>query len=148
MPAPFAAIVDFTPATALAGGLLIGLAALLLLAGIGRIAGISGMVHGLARGEGGGWQLSFLLGLVAGAGLYVALWPADLPVREGFPTLLLITAGLLVGLGTRLGSGCTSGHGICGIGRLSPRSLAATAIFMATGVIAAVVLRHGLGVGP
>lgn len=143
----FTPIVDFTPETALAGGLLIGAAAVVLLAGIGRIAGISGMLHGLFAGEPGrGWRASFLIGLLAGAGLYVLIWPDAMPVRHGFPMTLLTAAGLLVGAGTRLGSGCTSGHGVCGIGRLSKRSLVATAVFMTTGVLAAIFLRHVLGI--
>ncbi|AWN16572.1 putative transmembrane protein [Salinisphaera sp. LB1] len=140
-------ITNFTPGIALGGGLLIGAGAVLLMAGLGRIAGISGMVHGLFSAESGrGWRASFLIGLVAGAGVYVALWPGDIPVRHGFPPWLLILAGLLVGAGTRLGSGCTSGHGVCGIARRSKRSLTATAVFMACGIITAIILRHGLGV--
>ncbi|MGN8158322.1 YeeE/YedE family protein [Salinisphaera sp. RV14] len=140
-------ITNFTPGIALGGGLLIGAGAVLLMAGLGRIAGISGMVHGLFSGQPGhGWRASFLVGLVAGAGVYVALWPGDIPVRHGFPVWLLILAGLLVGAGTRLGSGCTSGHGVCGIARRSKRSLTATTVFMACGIITAIILRHGLGV--
>ncbi|MES1936030.1 hypothetical protein C27AD_06755 [Salinisphaera hydrothermalis C27AD] len=141
-------ITDFTPAVALGGGLLIGAAAVLLMAGIGRIAGISGMLHGLVSDGGNrGWRASFLIGLVAGAALYVLIWPGDIPARHGFPTLALIVAGLLVGAGTRLGSGCTSGHGVCGIARQSPRSMTATGIFMACGVVTAIVVRHLLGIG-
>lgn len=143
----FTSVVNFTPTTALLGGLLIGAAAVVLLAGIGRIAGISGALHGLFSAEpGSGWRMFFLLGLIGGAGVYVLMWPDDITVRSGFPTVLLIIAGLLVGAGTRLGSGCTSGHGVCGIGRLSTRSLAATAVFMFTGVLGAVFLRHVLGI--
>lgn len=143
----FTDVVNFTPTTALAGGLLIGTAAAVLLAGIGRIAGISGMLHGLFGAESGwSWRVSFLLGLIGGAGIYVLMWPDDISARSGFPTVLLIFAGLLVSAGTRLGSGCTSGHGVCGIGRLSTRSLVATAVFMFTGVVAAVFLRHVLGI--
>lgn len=143
----FTSVVNFTPTTALSGGLLIGAAAVVLLAGIGRIAGISGALHGLFGAEpGSGWRMFFLLGLIGGAGVYVLMWPGDITARSGFPTVLLIIAGLLVGAGTRLGSGCTSGHGVCGIGRLSTRSLAATAVFMFTGVLGAVFLRHVLGI--
>ncbi|MDA3919726.1 MAG: YeeE/YedE thiosulfate transporter family protein [Salinisphaera sp.] len=146
---PLTNIVNFTPGSALAGGLLIGAGAVVLLAGIGRIAGISGILHGLLTDEPGrGWRLSFLLGLLGGAFLYVLIWPGDIVARTGFPTSLLIVAGLLVGVGTRLGSGCTSGHGVCGIGRLSGRSIVATVIFLLTGIAAAVFLRHGLGVTP
>lgn len=144
---PFTHISHFTPGIALVGGLLIGAAAVLLMAGLGRIAGISGMVHGLFSGEPGrGWRASFLIGLIAGAALYVGIWPDDIPVRQGFPTLLLAIAGLLVGAGTKLGSGCTSGHGVCGIARASKRSITATAVFMAFGIITAIILRHVLGV--
>lgn len=140
-------ITNFTPGIALGGGLLIGAGAVVLMAGLGRIAGISGMVHGLFSSEPGrGWRASFLVGLVAGAAVYVTLWPGDIPVRHGFPTLLLVIAGLLVGAGTKLGSGCTSGHGVCGIARWSKRSITATAVFMACGIITAIILRHGLGV--
>lgn len=143
----FTSVVNFTPTTALLGGLLIGAAAVVLLAGIGRIAGISGALHGLFGAEtGSGWRVFFLLGLVGGAGIYVLIWPDDISARSGFPAVLLIVAGLLVGVGTRLGSGCTSGHGVCGIGRLSTRSIVATAVFMFTGVLAAIFLRHVLGV--
>ena len=141
-------ITDFTPASALGGGILIGIAALGLMAGLGRIAGISGLLHGLVstRGE-RGWRASFLAGLIVGAALYVSLWPGDIPIRQGFPALALIAAGLLVGIGTRLGSGCTSGHGVCGIARRSPRSIAATAVFMVCGAITAIVARHLFGLG-
>lgn len=147
MVTPLTHITNFTPGIALAGGLLIGAGAVLLMAGLGRIAGISGMVHGLFSAESGrGWRASFLIGLIAGAAIYVAIWPSDIPVRQGFPTLLLVIAGLLVGVGTKLGSGCTSGHGVCGIARWSKRSITATAVFMACGIVTAIVLRHALGV--
>lgn len=140
-------IVNFTPWSALAGGALIGLAATLFLLANGRIAGISGVLHGAARqAEGRGWRLLFMAGLLAGTGLYVALFPADLEPREGYPMWLLIVAGLLVGAGTRWGAGCTSGHGVCGIARWSRRSIAATVAFMAVGVVSASWLRHLLGV--
>ncbi|XRG84746.1 YeeE/YedE family protein [Salinisphaera sp. SPP-AMP-43] len=146
---PLTHITDFTPGIALGGGLLIGAAAALLMAGLGRIAGISGIVHGLFAGiAGSGWRASFLVGLIAGAALYVAIWPGDIPVRHSFPVALLGMAGLLVGFGTRLGSGCTSGHGVCGVARQSRRSIVATVVFMICGVIAAIVLRHGLGIAP
>ena len=137
----------FTPWPALAGGALIGLAAALFVLFNGRIAGISGLLGSLlARGgEGRGEKALFLLGLV----LAPLLWQvfAALPAIEfqgGWLSLLL--AGLLVGVGTRYGAGCTSGHGVCGISRLSPRSLVATLAFMASGFATVYVLRHGLGV--
>jgi uncharacterized membrane protein YedE/YeeE len=140
---------NFTPLSALAGGALIGLAALLLLALTGRIAGVSGIINGAIENPGPDrtWRLAFVLGLVAGAGLYLLANPEGVVIRSGFPTGWLIAAGLLVGFGTRLGSGCTSGHGVCGLGRLSPRSLVATLTFMAFGVLATAVTRHLLGVG-
>ena len=137
----------FTPWSALAGGALIGLAASLFVVFNGRIAGISGLLGSLlARGgEGRGEKTLFLLGLL----LAPLLWQvfSVLPVIEfqgGWLSLLL--AGLLVGVGTRYGAGCTSGHGVCGISRLSPRSLVATVAFMASGFATVYVLRHGLGV--
>ncbi|GKT02380.1 YeeE/YedE [Acidovorax sp. SUPP3434] len=133
----------FTPGTALAGGALIGLAAggFFLLAG--RIAGISGVAGGLLRPRRGdrAWRAAFLAGLIA-APLAYAL-AAPLPaVRIGAGPGLLIAAGLLVGVGTRYGAGCTSGHGVCGLARLSVRSLVATLVFMAAGIGTVFVLRH------
>lgn len=133
----------FTPLAALAGGLTIGLAAALFVLLNGRIAGISGILGGLLRPRSGdiGWRAAFVLGLI-GAPLVYALFAA-VPVPRidaDYPSLVL--AGLLVGVGTRYGSGCTSGHGVCGISRLSPRSLVATAVFMAAGFVTVFVLRH------
>lgn len=133
----------FTPVAALAGGLLIGAAAVGLLALNGRIAGISGIVGGLLSPRPGepGWRLAFVAGLLAAPLLFRLL--AQLPPSTvAAPAPLLVLAGLLVGLGTRYGSGCTSGHGVCGISRLSPRSLAATAAFMAAGFATVYVLHH------
>lgn len=136
---------NFTPWPALAGGILIGLAATLLLWLNGRIAGISGILNGALRSARHdiAWRLLFLAGLTAGAGLWLWLAPPTygFTPREDYPPALLIAAGLLVGFGTRLGSGCTSGHGVCGIARLSPRSIIATLIFMAFGAAAVFVLR-------
>lgn len=136
----------FTPGSALAGGLLIGGAAALFVLLNGRIAGISGIVGGLLRPARGdiGWRLAFLLGLLAAPLAYrlVSALPA-LQIDAGYGTLVL--AGLLVGIGTRYGSGCTSGHGVCGISRLSPRSIAATLAFMAAGFVTVYLLRHTLG---
>ena len=133
----------FTPGAALAGGALIGVAVAMFALLNGRIAGISGIVGGLlkpARGD-VAWRVAFVIGLV-GAPLVYALFAA-VPVPRidaGYGTLTL--AGLLVGIGTRYGSGCTSGHGVCGLSRLSPRSLAATAAFMGAGFATVFVLRH------
>jgi uncharacterized protein len=139
---------NFAPVSALAGGLLIGTAAALLLWLNGRIAGVSNITNGLLAWKRGDilWRLLFLGGLVAGAGLYYGMF-GDVPVvRPNFPGWLLAAGGLLVGLGTSFGSGCTSGHGVCGLGRLSLRSLAATVIFLVTGILTAFVVRHLFGV--
>lgn len=139
---------EFTPYSALAGGALIGLAAVLMMAFNGRISGISGMFHNaVSQADGRAWRLLFLLGLVLGGWLYTALFPGDISAREGFPVSLLVFGGFVVGFGTQLGSGCTSGHGVCGISRLSIRSIVATGVFMLTGFISAFILRHLLGVG-
>ena len=133
----------FTPWSALAGGLLIGLAAAALILFNGRIAGISGIAGGLLRPARGdiGWRAAFLLGLIGAPLVY--LLGAPLPeVQVEAGTATLIAAGLLVGVGTRYGAGCTSGHGVCGLSRLSPRSLAATLAFMLAGFATVFVVRH------
>jgi len=135
----------FTPWTSLAGGALIGLAAALLVLGIGRIAGVSGIIGGLLRPARGdvGWRLAFVSGLlVAPAAMALVHTLPDLHVAAGTPTLVI--AGLLVGLGTRYAAGCTSGHGVCGLSRRSPRSLAAVAVFMTAGFATVHVARHVL----
>lgn len=129
----------------LAGGALIGGSAALLLLGNGRIAGISGILGGLLGpfGRDTAWRAVFLVGLLLGPVLYRGLaghWPA-VRIEASWPVLAV--AGLLVGYGTRLGSGCTSGHGVCGLARLSPRSFAAVAIFMAAAAITVFLVRHG-----
>ena len=133
---------NFTPATALAGGALIGLAASALLFFTGRIAGISGIVGGMLRPERGEWEwrAAFIAGLLVGGGALVAFLPGHLgiPVRSFG---MLAVSGLLVGFGSRLGGGCTSGHGVCGLSRLSGRSLLGTVTFIATGVGAATAIR-------
>jgi len=129
---------------ALAGGVLIGLAASLLLWLNGRIAGVSGILNGVIFRRGGdtAWRAAFLLGLIVTGGLYMALVPgAPLP-RTDYSRATLIVAGLLVGFGTRMGNGCTSGHGVCGLGRLSSRSFAAVLTFMATAIATTFVIRH------
>lgn len=129
---------------ALAGGVLIGLAATLLLWLNGRIAGISGIVGGVLLPQRGevAWRLAFLLGLVAAGAAWLWWVPGAYAPRQGFPPALLVAAGLLVGFGTRMGNGCTSGHGVCGLGRLSPRSLAAVLVFMATAIATTYIVRH------
>ena len=128
----------------LIGGALIGLAAVLLLALNGRIAGVSGILGGLITSTSRGerfWCLAFVFGLIAGAGLYI-LARGGLPLELQAGRLTLLFAGLLVGVGTRLGSGCTSGHGVCGLARRSPRSLVATMIFMVTAALTVFLTRH------
>jgi len=138
--------INFTPWTALAGGVLIGLASAMFILLNGRIAGISGILGGLLRPAPGdiGWRAAFIAGLVLAPlvyGLFAPLPQVQIDAGSG----TLIGAGLLVGIGTRYGSGCTSGHGVCGISRLSPRSLVATAAFMLAGFATVFVVRHLLG---
>ena len=137
----------FTPLSSLVGGALIGLAAAILLLFNGRIAGISGILGGLTTLPPGDrlWRGLFLGGLVAGALLYRVWDPgsADITLTGSLP--LLVIGGLIVGFSTRLGSGCTSGHGVCGIARLSKRSLTATACFMASAILTVFVMRHLAG---
>lgn len=136
----------FTPLSALAGGALIGLAATLLYAGLGRIAGISGILNQALEHAGDrGWRIAFLLSLIAGGAAWFGFGHEVPATRNDFPLPWLVAAGLLVGFGTRLGTGCTSGHGICGLARLSRRSLVAVAVFMACGAITVFALRHVLG---
>jgi uncharacterized protein len=122
-------------AAPLAGGILIGLASWLLLASLGKVAGISGIASSVFAGDqrSGAWRWAFLAGLIAGGALF-AFWLSP-PMIAQRPLPLLIIAGLLVGVGTVLGSGCTSGHGVCGLGRRSLRSLVATCVFMAVGML-------------
>jgi uncharacterized protein len=139
---------DFTPVSALIGGALIGAASVWLLAANGRVAGISSILHGMLSPVAlpdVPWRAWFIAGLLA-AGLAWQAFAGPVPVREGFPPGWAAAAGLLVGFGTRMGGGCTSGHGVCGLGRLSLRSLVAVVTFMATGMAAAYVARHLLGV--
>lgn len=140
---------SFTPLSAALGGTLIGLSAVLLWASAGRIAGASGIAAGIvapAPVDGGRrWRLLFVLGLMLGAAAWFALAPGAVVPRPARSAALLLPAGLLVGYGTALAHGCTSGHGVCGLARLSPRSFAAVAVFLATGVATTALARHGLG---
>ena len=138
----------FTPVSALVGGLLIGLSASLLLWLNGRIAGISGILFGILSSERSErvWRWLFLVGLVLGTLGYLSLSNSPAPVRQGFPVPLLL-AGFLTGFGTTRANGCTSGHGVCGLARLSLRSLAATATFLGVGFITTYVVRHVVGIG-
>lgn len=136
----------FTPLSALAGGLMIGLAAAMLMLFNGRIAGISGIIGGLLRPRSGetGWRLAFLAGMLVAPIMYGALFGLpEIRIDAGVP--MLLAAGLLVGFGTRYGSGCTSGHGVCGLARFSPRSLTATLLFMAAGFATVYLVRHIFG---
>jgi uncharacterized membrane protein YedE/YeeE len=138
---------SFTPVSALIGGVLIGFAATGLMALNGRIAGIAGIVGASAgaRGEDLGWRLAFVLGLFLGPWLVLVVHGSLPPVVLEAPPALLVAAGLLTGFGSRLGSGCTSGHGVCGLARLSPRSLLATLVFTVSGMATVFVIRHVLG---
>jgi len=137
---------NFTPWSSLAGGALIGLAASVLWIGDGRIAGISGILGGLANPSGNdiGWRVTFLAGLIAAPLLYaLAVGVPVVSIAAG--PLALVAGGLLVGFGTRLGGGCTSGHGVCGIARLSSRSITATGLFIAAGAVTVFIARHVVG---
>lgn len=138
---------SFTPLAALAGGALIGLATALLLLGNGRIAGVSGILGGSFTGARAelGWRVAFLAALPLGAWSVRVLQGDPLGFAITPQPALLIVGGLLVGYGTQLGSGCTSGHGVCGLARGSPRSLVATVTFMVTGVATVFVVRHVIG---
>ena len=137
----------FTPVSAAIGGILIGISATMLWLANGRIAGISGIVGGLwkPRSDDITWRVAFIAGLIA-APLVYAWATGSLPrISVSVPPLIVIAGGLLVGFGTRLSGGCTSGHGVCGLARLSPRSIVATALFMATAVVTSFLLRHVIG---
>lgn len=139
---------DFTPVSALAGGALIGLSASLLMLFSGRIAGISGILGGLLVGKADeefAWRACFIGGLLGGAFLVGRFTDLAPPIEIDTSLPLVVLGGLLVGFGTRLGSGCTSGHGVCGLARLSPRSLAATLLFMAAAAVVVFTLRHLIG---
>ena len=136
----------FTPWMSLSGGVLLGVASAMFILLNGRVLGISGIVGGLLPPRTGdaAWRIAFLLGMAAAPLVYLALAPSELVqaprIDAGYP--LIVVAGLLVGFGTRYGSGCTSGHGVCGISRMSPRSMLATVSFMAAGFLVVFVARH------
>ena len=138
---------DFTPVSGFLGGTLIGLATAMLMLLTGRIAGVTGILGGALEADttDRGWRIAFIAGLIA-APLIAALFGAPLPrpVMNGSLAVVAL-AGLLVGFGTRMGNGCTSGHGVCGFARLSARSIAATLIFMLTAIATVAIVRHGLG---
>jgi uncharacterized membrane protein YedE/YeeE len=134
---------QFTPWTSLAGGIFLGLAAAFFILLNGRVLGISGILGGLVKPQPGdaGWRIAFLAGLVLAPALWRLFGPLP-PARVDASLPVLVISGLLVGWGTRYGSGCTSGHGVCGLARLSPRSLAATLAFMGGGFATVYVVRH------
>ena len=138
--------VAFAPGSAIAGGVLIGISAALFMLVNGRIVGVSGILGGLLRPSlpDIGWRVAFLAGLIVAPSLYAAfVYLPAVKIEAGYATLL--AAGLLVGIGTRYAGGCTSGHGVCGVARLSPRSLIATVAFIAAGVATVYVVRHLIG---
>lgn len=138
---------NFTPVASLCGGMLIGLSAALLLLCDGKIAGISGIVGGLLSPTQNdtAWRVLFVVGLLTGGLLFTLLAPQVFTFSIARSPGALILAGLLVGFGTRLGNGCTSGHGVCGISRFSTRSIVATVTFMLTGIVTVYVINHLLG---
>jgi uncharacterized membrane protein YedE/YeeE len=139
----------FTPWASLLGGVLLGLASSLLFAANGRICGISGIVGGIpvALSNDRGWRVVFLAGLLSGGALLLVFDRGVLAWASEQSVSVAIVAGVLVGVGTRLGNGCTSGHGLCGIARLSPRSVVATVVFMLAGGVTVYLVRHVLGAG-
>ena len=141
---------SFTPLSAVIGGILIGLSATLLLWTTGRVAGISGIVGGLLRPAAAElpWRVAFVVGLIAAPLLFRAAGGMTPPIAVTPSLGLAIIGGLLVGYGTQLGSGCTSGHGVCGLARLSPRSFAATATFLLVALVTVFVTHHVLGGAP
>jgi uncharacterized membrane protein YedE/YeeE len=137
----------FTPVLSTIGGAMIGLAAILLLLTNGRIAGISGITAGVLHPSQGNtlWRAVFLAGMLAGAGLIAVFHPAAMALRFDVSNAAILLGGFLVGIGTRIGNGCTSGHGVCGVGRLAPRSIVASAVFFTTAVITTWLIRHVTG---
>lgn len=134
---------SFTPVSATIGGLLIGLAVVGLLHLLGRIAGVSGIVYGVLGGSMAErlWRVAFVIGLISGAAVWGFATGDGHPLRDDFSPYLLVLGGFLVGFGTRLGNGCTSGHGVCGVARLSRRSLMATLVFLVTGMVTVFLIR-------
>jgi hypothetical protein len=140
-------MINFTPVSAAIGGVLIGLSAVLLMLFTGRIAGISGIFGGLINPQTSdrAWRMAFIVGLIAAPGIAaVAGYPVPMPQVPG-SYITIIVGGFLVGFGARLGTGCTSGHGICGIARLSPRSIAATSVFTMAAIVVVALSRHVFG---
>lgn len=128
---------EFTPISALIGGAIIGLSASCLYLFCGKIAGVSGMFHSLFPPKSQPWQIMFLIGLLIGGLAYYLIPMVQFPLRQAYPLKVILLGGFLVGFGTRLGSGCTSGHGVCGIARLSLRSIIATVLFLLAAILTA-----------
>lgn len=139
---------NFTPISSLIGGALIGLSAVLLLWLNGRIAGVSGIFHGLfpPHKNDFAWRVLFIIGLIAGSFIYYYLPQIHFTPRTHYPIYLLILSGFLVGIGTRMSGGCTSGHGVCGIARMSSRSFVAAVVFFIFGILSVYLVRHVWGV--
>lgn len=135
---------EFTPWTSLAGGGLIGLAAVMLMGLHGRIAGLSGIVTGILPpfAKDWAWRAAFLAGAILAPALMVGLGGAEVPFDSPVPVLWTLIGGVIVGIGVQLGGGCTSGHGVCGMARLSPRSIVATLVFMVTTAATVFIVRH------
>ncbi len=138
---------NFTPVSAIIGGAMIGIAASMLLVLSGRLAGISGIMAGLLPPKRGDmdWRILFIAGLLAGTFIYRAVAGEGYEVTFSMGWPAIVVGGLLTGIGTRIGGGCTSGHGVCGMGRLSPRSIVATVTFMAAGAVTVFIARHVVG---
>ena len=136
------------PLLPIMGGLLIGTSSLLLLIGMGRVAGISGIFWSFIAGPDRTWRACFLVGLLLGGAAAHGFFGLPIPANPAAPLYFAVLAGVLVGSGTRLGSGCTSGHGVCGIARRSQRSMVATGVFMASGIAMVFLIRHVLEVAP
>lgn len=141
-------LTEFTPYRGLIGGGVIGISAILFLGLNGRIAGMSGLLHGLCPpGQSVDyWRIIFILGLLTGGVSYFLVPAIQFPLRMDYPIYLLLLGGFCVGFGTRMGQGCTSGHGVCGIARLSLRSFVATLVFVLSGMITVYILRHVIGI--
>ncbi len=138
---------NFTPIPSLIGGIVIGIASAIMLLYVGKIAGISGIFGGLLNAKKGdtAWRGLFVAGLLVGGLILLVAYPDSLSIHVDRSMAAVIVAGLLVGIGSRLGSGCTSGHGVCGVGRFAPRSLVSVGVFMSTGAAAAIIVNHLLG---
>ncbi|KXJ44666.1 MAG: YeeE/YedE family protein [Cycloclasticus sp. Phe_18] len=139
---------NFTPYSSLAGGILLGISASILMYLNGRIAGISGIVGGILNNPSAAekaWRAAFVVGIIGGASVYAYFFPVSIEPREHVTTALLIVGGLIVGFGTAMGGGCTSGHGVCGISRFSLRSITATMVFLVAGIATVYIVNQVIG---